>query len=521
MLATLLRLLGAVVFACAVLLTVLLAWPLPEPPNVGIAGDYLITDVTIIDVDKGMARSGQDVRVLKGTIASIEASIEPTSSIPLTEGVQLVDGSGKYLLPGLWDMHTHSTKLAPHYAHPLQVANGVTGVRDMWGCMSEADSFFACIDDRKRWNDALDDGTGLSPRYVSQSSFQINGGNEVPEGYPEFFRARNEEHARELASFYAAAGADFLKPYSELSERVYLALAREARQAGLTLQGHRPLRVSLDTMLAARQTSVEHARLFLFECHPDAEAFRALPDPSAAYTPAMRARLVDEHDEPRCTELMKRMAASDTWWTPTLQTMRMSAMAKDPVFRADPRLKYVPYLYQRLMWMPDADRKATEIDEQGRNVYAAMYELAKRNVNEARQLGVKLLTGTDSFDSYVFPGFSTHDELKELVAAGLSPAQALRTATLAPAEFVGAEDRFGTVSVGRSGDLLLLDANPLEDIGNSRSIAGLFLAGRFFDRQALDELLAFAEQRAGSLHQNVHVFWRAISSPLLRVQFAD
>ena len=496
----------------------LLAWPLPEPPRHGVAGNFLIRNVAVIDVGTGTIRHGQDVVLRDGKIASVG----PTLASRPTDSLIEVDGTGKYLMPGLWDMHTHSLKISPQYTHPLSVANGVTGVRDMSGCMSEPDSFLACIDDRKRWNEALKERSGLSPRYILQSSFKINDGKEVPDGFPQFFKARNADEARQLVAFYRQAGADFLKTYSRLSPAAYRALADEARRQGLMLAGHRPIRVSLEDVLAAGQRSIEHPRIFLEECHAGAAEFRALPDPLAAYNAEFRWRLIDGQDRDRCAVLMDSMADSNTWWVPTLQVLRMEARAGDPAFRADSRLRYVPYLFKKFFWTPDADRAAAQpADASGREPYAALYRMALGHVGQAHAAGVKILAGTDAGDTYVFPGFGIHDELAELVSAGLSPAAALRSATLDAAIFAGMEDDFGSISVGKAGDVMLLDANPLEDVRHTKQIAGVFFNGQYFDRDALDELLRFAEQQAGSVRTNLHLLWDFLSSPLLRAQAAD
>ncbi|WP_290744074.1 amidohydrolase family protein [Haliea sp.] len=496
----------------------LLAWPLPEAPQDGISGSFLIRDVSIVDVESGLVTSLQSVLVVDGKIASISA----TGSIDLDGATRVVDGTGKFLIPSLWDMHTHSTKLAPVHQHPLLIANGITGVRDLWGCMNKPDPFFACIEDRQAWNEATANQAGLSPRYVGQSSFQINGGSEVPKGFPDYFKARNPLEARQLVAFFADAGADILKVYSEISPAAYFALADEARARGLSLEGHRPLKVSLADVLAADQRSVEHARLFLFECYRGADEFRALNDPLGAYTPVLRARLVDEHDSERCRLLMQQFAESNTWWTPTLLTLRMGAMAGDSSFRTDPRLKYIPDLFLQLMWEPDADRaRDSGSDASGRNVNAEMYRLAQQHVGQAHAAGANLLAGTDVFDTYIFPGFSVHEELVELVAAGLSPIDALRTATINAATFSGVEDEFGSIEEGKAADMLLLNADPTRDIRSTQKIEGLFFNGQYYERSALDRLLEYAEQQAGSWRTNLHILWAAVRSPLLRVQLAD
>lgn len=497
---------------------ILLIWPLPKMPGDATEGDFLIQNVSVIDVKRGTVLQGQDVVLLNRKISGMG----PSGSLPFNEALITIDATDKYLMPGLWDMHTHSLKLSPQYMHPLFIANGVTGVRDMSGCMSEPDSFFACIDDRKGWNGALLDQSGISPRYILQSSFQINGGNEVPDGFPRFFKARNAEDVRQLVSYYRQQGADFLKVYSELPPPAYRAMAAEASSQGLVLAGHRPLRVSFEDMLAAGQRSVEHPRLFLLECYNDAASFRAMPDPLDAYDDEFRWRLVNEHNRERCTMLFESMAAADIWWVPTLQVLQMSALAGDRQFRSDSRLKYIPYLFRKFMWEPDADRAAEpRADASGRKLYSAMYQMALAHIRKAHSAGVKVLAGTDAGDTHIFPGFSIHDELVELVRAGLSPAEAIRSATLDAAVFSNVDGDFGSIAIGKTGDLILLDANPLENIGHTRQISGLFFNGQYFDRAALDELLRFAERQAGSVRTNLHLLWDGLTSPLFRVQLAD
>ncbi|WP_330968942.1 amidohydrolase family protein [Lysobacter sp. A3-1-A15] len=496
----------------------LLMAPLPMTPGVGVSGDFLVRNVAVVDVGRGAVRHGQDVVLRDGRIEAVR----PTGTAQPDGSLTTIDGSGKYLMPGLWDMHTHALKISPQYTHPLFIANGVTGVRDMSGCMSEPDSFLACIEDRQAWNRALERGESLAPRYVLQTGFKINGGAEVPEGYPAFFKARNAAEVRQLVTFYRHAGADFLKTYSELTPANYQALAVEARRQGLGLAGHRPLRVPLQDMLAAGHRSVEHPRMFYEECFPGAAAFRALPDPAAAYDTALRWRMVNEHDSRQCADLMAVMARSQTWWTPTLQVLGMGARAGDEAFRTDPRLKYVPVLFTRLLWTPDADRMAVQpMDADGREQYTTLYRMAVGHVGQAHAAGVKILAGTDAGDTYVFPGFGIHDELVEFVRAGLTPADAIRSATLDAAVFARLDDDFGSIETGKAADLLLLDANPLDDVRHTRRIAGLFFSGKYLDRAALDELLAFAEQQAGSVRTNLHLLWGGLSSPLLRVQAAD
>lgn len=508
----------ALAVALGIAMVVLLQGPLPETPRPGVSGDFLVRNVAVVDVVNDRIVPGRDVVVRNGRIHAIGASRADAGQ----EGLVVVDGGGKFLIPGLWDMHVHSLKISPQYTHPLSIANGVTGMREMWGCPGIADPFVACGDDIERWRAALRDHRHLAPRYIMRSSYAINGEQGVPGAAPEFFKARNAEEARALVAHHAADGVDLLKTYTNVSLAAYEALAAEASRRGLRVAGHLPARVPLRTVLAAGQHSVEHPRIFLFECYRGVDDFRALPDPTAAFTIDLRARLLDEQDPAHCAALMAEMAASGTAWTPTLQVLRMSAMAGDRAFREDPRQRYVPFLFWYGLWQSDADRAAAHArDASGRDVSAALYRLAMDHVRQAHAAGVRIVAGTDAGDTYVFPGFAIHDELVELVRAGLSPADALRSATIEAARFSGLAREFGSIEEGKVADMVLLDANPLADIRATGQIAGLFFNGQYLDRAALDELLAFAEDQAGGVRTNLHLLWGALRSPVVWAQAAD
>jgi hypothetical protein len=510
--------LAGLTITLALVLVALLNWPLPEMPRPGVTGDFLVRNVAIVDVVNDRIVPGSDVVIRTGRIESIEASLPGNGQ----RGLLVVDGAGKFLMPGLWDMHVHSLKISPQYTHPLSIANGITGVREMWGCPALPDSFVACGEEIERWRTELQAHGRLAPRYVMRSSYAINGEQGVPAAAPAFFKARNADEARALVAHHAADGVDLLKTYTNVSVAAYEALAAEASKRGLRVAGHLPVRVPLSLALAAGQHSVEHPRIFLFECYRGAAEFRALPDPMAAYTTDMRARFIDEHDPVRCAELMAEMAASDTWWTPTLQVLRMCALAGNREFREDARRRYIPFIFRASLWRWDADRAVAQARlASGRDVSAELYRQAMDNVRQAHDAGVRIVAGTDSGDTYVFPGFAIHEELAEYVRAGLLPADALRSATIDAARFSGQDRDYGSIEVGKVADMILLDANPLADIRSTGKIAGLFFNGQYLDRAALDELLAFAEDQAGSLRTNLQLLWGALRSPVVRAQAAD
>lgn len=518
MIRKILAILAILTLALAAVLALLLNWPLPETPKLGVSGDFLIRNVAIVDVVSGRIVPGRDVIVRDGRIDAIAAH-RPADG---QQGLIVVDGTGKFLSPGLWDMHVHSLKISPQFTHPLSIANGITGVREMWGCPGLPDSFMACGEDIERWRAQLRDHTQLAPRYILRSSYAINGEQGVPAAAPTFFKARNADEARALVAHQAAAGVDLLKTYTNISPEAYAALTVEASKRGLLVAGHLPVRVPLEKTLAAGQHSLEHPRIFLFECYRGAAEFRALPDPMAAYTSQMRGRFIDEHDPQRCAELMAAMAASRTWWTPTLQVLRKSALAADPAFRADHRLRYIPFVLRAGFWEPDADNDVAQAARTpGRDVHAEFYQLAMDTVRQAHAAGVRIVAGTDAGDSYVYPGFAIHDEMTELVRAGLTPTEALRSATIDAARFSSKDKDFGSIEVGKAADMILLDADPLTDINNTRKISGLFFNGQYIDRIGLDELLAFAEAQAGSLRTNLQLLWGALRSPVIWAQAAD
>ena len=498
------------------ILSAAIALPLASPPLVGESGDYAITDTNVIDIHTGDVRSGLTVIIESGEITGLQNGGQ------LPTGIKMIQGTGKYVIPALWDMHTHGLKVSPQIHHALFISNGVTGARDMSGCMDRDDNYWACPADRRRWTEQAKKGERISPIYVLQSSYQLNGGQEVPQGFPEFFRIADLAAAKKLVDFYRDQQVDFIKPYTELSREQYDNLVRQAKDGGLDLAGHKPIAVSLERALDAGQKSIEHGRLFLFECYDGIEKFRQLADPITHYDATLMRTMLRRQNEEKCSQLMGRMAASETWWTPTLTTLQMGAYSNDAAFRQDARQELIPYVVNELIWQPDIDRAARNgLDEEGVFVRTDFFEHAKAQVDRAQQMGVKLLAGTDNIDTYVFTGSSLHDELSMMVDAGLSPLQALRTATINPAIYAGMDQSYGSVEPGKRADLLLLNANPLADIDNTRDIHGLMYNGAYYDRDALNTLEAFARNMAASIRLNLKYLWSLFASPLMRVQLAD
>lgn len=503
---------------CVIGIALLIFLPLKSAPLLGKKGSYSLSEVSIVDTIGGDIVTGMTVLIERGRISGII----PSSQYQPRPGFIDIPARGKYLLPGLWDMHAHSLKLSPQLHHPLFLRYGITSIRDMSGCLTGDDSYWACPQDRSLWEQQAINGERVSPRYTLQSSYQTNGGNEVPAAYPDFFRLANRQDARELVEFYAGENVDFIKTYTELSSEQFASLVASTAREGIALAGHKPLTVTLASALQAGMKSIEHGRLFLFECFDGIDAFRQLDNPIAHYNAQFMRQMLQSQNEEKCNALMGAMADSDTYWTPTLTTLKMSAMANDPSFRRNPALQYIPYIVRKLLWEPDINRASRQgYDQEGRFVHSDFYAAASAQVELAHRLGVKLLAGTDNIDTYVFTGASLHDELEMMVEAGLTPLEAVQTATINPARFSGLDDEFGSVELGKHADLLLLDGNPLLDINNARDIFGVFFAGQYFDRDALAALDRYAIEVGQSIQVNIQFLFNLFASPLMRVQLAD
>jgi beta-lactamase class D len=345
-----------------------------------------------------------------------------------------VDATGLYVIPGLWDMHAH---LWDHDITPsLFLANGVTGVRDMG---SDAAATIAL---RAR-------GTG--PRIVTAGP--------VLDGFRED-DAPNRLMIRDVAGVRPALdglpAVDFLKVYHFLPRDVYFAIAQEAKRRGLPFAGHLPKDVTLAEAIEAGQNSIEH--------------FYGVRESILA------------NDEAAVEDAIRRSAAAGVWHTPTLAHYRSAA------FRDTSASPFMPDAYEqyltpamRSFWDKYMPPRVVPDDQLGarKEAYAKMQRATKR----MHDAGVRLLAGSDNGIKFVYPGFGLHDELQQLVDAGLTPAQALQTATVNASEYL---------RVKHENDFVLLRANPLENIRHTREIAAVIANGRYLDRSALDALLETA-----------------------------
>ena len=503
-------------------LGLLLLWPLSQPPLPTLSNQpLLIHNVQLIDVLTGEVRAGQSVWIDDGHIQRISPAAASDLAHNPSDNWHRIDGNNQFLIPGLQDMHTHSMQLSPQIHHPLWLAAGVTSLRDMSGCVAANDSFIACSSDRKFWQRQMQQGLRSSPRYLIQSSFALNGGSEVPDGMPAYLKLQSAADAKALVANYQQLGVDQLKVYTSMSPQQFQWLSAAAKPVGMALAGHLPWLVPLEDALDGGLRSLEHGRVFLFECSTAIAPYKAQPMRDGLVTADVWQQILGSQDAGLCQQKMQMLANSDSWWSPTLLTLQLGAKAMEPRFRKDTRLNTVPWLL-RLLWEGDADgwvEKGRAAD--GRYPQQQAFALALTQVKQAHQLGVKIIAGTDAPDSFVFTGSGLHDELALYVQAGLTPLQALQTATVNAARYSGTADHSGQIVVGFDADLVLMSANPLVDIQALRQVQGLVIAGHWYDQPRLTQLQQFAREQAGSLRISLHLISGALRSEMFRHQLAE
>lgn len=499
------------------IILIALFWPLPEIKMPVKSQNVLIKSVNVIDIKSGSVLTNRNVWIEGNRIKSLDGP--PTTAS--ASDVLVIDGTDQYLIPGLWDMHTHSTQHSPWLHHTLYIANGVTAVRDMFGQLGKYDSYWAGTKDRLRWNQKSEKHEQVSPRYVLQSSFQINGANSVPEGFPGFFEAQTSEDVYSLLAYYQEEQADFIKVYAEIPADSYRTLAKNSAKYNLHIAGHKPLNISLHEAVLAGQRSFEHGRIFMFDCFPFADSLLKATDKGKTYRNLMPS-MITKFDRAKAGELMHLMSVHNSHWVPTLQTLKVSAMADDEIFIRSPYINYIPTLRKILFWKPDLSRSVKDNTSAARQgINKKFYQSVKAQVAMAQRHGVPIMAGTDVTDTYVFPGFSLHTEMHDLADAGLTNLEALRAATLIPAQFSGREGDLGSIEAGKLADLVFLDRNPLVDITHTRAITGVMHNGIYYDKNALNKLKEVTEELAGSFHMNVKFMYSLIASPLMRKQIAD
>lgn len=512
-----LKVFSGIILFLVLTIVIAILWTMPHLKPPAKHNAVFIKSINILDVKSGNILKNRDILIKDNVITAID-TIGILKSDPT---LLIIDGTNKYLIPGLWDMHTHSTQNSEWLHHPLYIANGVTGIRDMSGQLDKRDSYWAGSKERLLWNDELSANNRVSPRYVLQSSFQIDGAHSVPDDFPEFFKLQKTEDVDSLLRFYKNEKVDFIKIYDQITAKSYKKLALLAPSYGIHIAGHKPISTSLEDAIMLGQRTFEHGRIFLMECFPGADSLRTADNWKKVISKSSESMLKD-YNPAMATRLMLLMKEHNAHWVPTLQTLKFEASAHEPTFLQNPNLKYIDFISKKLYWGLDvSNNKKKNLSNESKNISAGFYNAAKEQIKRASEIGVPIMTGTDVSDSYVFAGFSVHYELEDLTKSGLSNLKALQSATIIPAKFVGVDKNYGSIEIGKMADLVILNKNPLDHISNSKTIYGVIMNGLYYDSNKIDELKDFTQSLSSSFHMNVKVFYSFISSPLIRVQFAD
>jgi imidazolonepropionase-like amidohydrolase len=437
----------------------------------------IIHDVNVIDVTGGPTQAHRTVIVRDGQIAEIGSSAGSVGG-----KLQAVDvnGTGKFLIPGLWDMHVHMVfgdwfPRGKEVTLPLFIANGITGVRDMGGELEVL----------QQWRKEITAGTLIGPRMVI-SGPMLDG---PQPRFPSSIAIATPEDGRRAVDDLKRRGADFIKLQSLIPREAVFAIADETRKQGITFVGHVPDSVRASEASNAGQKSFEHL-IGIFEgSSPLEDAFLKGPK-----TPG---QFLSTYDSKRGATLFALLAKNHTWQCPTLVWERGGNLIDQTNFASDARAKYVPASWKDVTWKRFTEEITHDFNTDDLATRKRFVEKELEVVNEMHRAGIPFLAGTDTPPGvYIFPGFSLHEELQRFVAAGFTPMEALQTATLNPATFLGMEDRLGTIKKGKLADLVLLDANPLDDIRNTQKIAAVIVNGRYFSRADLDKMLAGVEAAA-------------------------
>ncbi|MBN8730106.1 MAG: amidohydrolase family protein [Acidobacteria bacterium] len=454
-----------------------------------------ITGVNVVDLTAGTIVPGQTVVVTGNRITALG----PAASTRPPAQTQVIDGSGHYLMPGLWDMHVHlrsnpvdrDRPLVDENAATLELflAHGVVGVREMGGDLHEH---------VLRWRDEIAAGKRLGPRILTAGR-KLDGA--VP-SWPGSVSTMSAADAREAVKQMKKEGADFIKVYyNEVELPLLRAVLEEAHAQGLKVTGHLPRNLTLAAALEAGLDGMEHG-MYLRTPKPEvwesylAEGRQRAKVSIAADGAETTKRQLWMHDAGEAGRIYAQLAARPFWVTPTLMVeARVRYEISEQKFDSDPRKRFFdPAIWAS--WNPETGRR--------RPPSGAVLEALKKSARQVRELtvqahkaGVPLLAGTDCgvSNNYVMPGWSIHEELAMMVEAGLTPAEALRTATSNAARWRGTEATEGAVAEGMRADLLLLRANPLTAIGATRELEALILGGRIFPRSQLDAMLRAAASR--------------------------
>ncbi|HBX67115.1 MAG: amidohydrolase [Balneola sp.] len=438
---------------------------------------YLITGVNVIDIETGNISENQSILINKNEIADI---FEDGAKSP--DVFETIAMEGKYVIPGLWDMHIHlrgGQELVPSNRSllPMYLASGVTSVRDAGGDLTP--SIFD-------WQSQIEAGSLEGPD-IYTSGPKIDGPDPTWEGSIEV--VNSEEISAALDSL-ESIGVDYVKIYeSTLSGEAYLEIIRQAEERGLTVTGHMPMSIFIDDAISEGLDGIEHLYYVL-----KGTSDRELEITSDVYNGRLGfwsavAELKESYNEDTARVFYQRLVEEEVYVIPTLHIDNILSFLHEVDHTDDEYLKYIPEdiqeTYQRRV------RSAQRRDAEAIQFEKELNDLFKKITGDMQAAGIKILAGSDAgaYNSYVYPGISLHKELQEFVSSGLTPLEALQASSLNGSLFFGDYDQTGSINIGKQADLLILNANPLSDIKNTEQIYSVVSNGKHYDKGELEKIL--------------------------------
>ena len=451
--------------------------------------DLLIRHATLIDVAGGRTVADQAVAVRGDTIIAVGADKRLSSSY---QAKQSIDATGRFIMPGLWDMHVHfggDQLIEENKALlPLYVAFGVTTVRD---CAEDISNSVL------EWRSAVASGKLLGPT-IYTSGPKLEGYKPLWKGTIEVGTPAEVDVALDRLQ---AMRVDFVKiTDNTLKPDIFEYAVKAAKARGLKTSAHTPYALTIEQAAKDGLSSVEHLDYLIKAGSPqEASIGTDYAAKKLSYGEASD-KFVETFDPTYAAQEYRRLAKLGIYVTPTLNMSRILAYLDREDHRNDAGLALVgPGLRKTYEWRVERAAKATQAQVAARH---KEYELSLKVLPMLRDAGIPILAGTDAgyLNSFNYPGIGLHDELQRYVEAGLTPREALASATITGAAFLGHSDRYGALAKGKAADVLILNANPLKNISATRDIQGVVFHGRWFDRAMLDGMLQTARQKAGAVN---------------------
>ncbi|MEM1112994.1 MAG: amidohydrolase family protein [Pseudomonadota bacterium] len=504
------------------------------PPTGKALNVLAIQGVHVVDTESGALLKDQTLLVSDGTVTAVGES----PSIP--PGTHVIAGEGRYVLPGLWNMHTHVSNFYPGFrleSMPAMVAHGVMYARNLNSdCFGAMCVFAQSVDEMRALGNQVVEGVMLGPRLVGLGSYAVNGPPEMGafmQDQPAYLAPTTAEQGRELARYLQQRGVDFIKPYSAINRAAYFGMMEEAVRLGLEVGGHLPQGVFLLEAIEAGQRSIEHAVQLPLACSPvEAEfrpAFERYVDLTQLQRDAFKTErpedydyvdsvkdhyrdIIERYDEAGCKALLAEWAAADSYYVPTHLTRWAETVMHQFPWEDDPRAAFVGDIALMLAWASNGRSYIKRFGERPEQEQAFIdyVTLGQQLTGLAHAAGVKLMVGTDVGDTLIYPGASFHDEMHMMVEGGMPAAAVLRAATVTAAEYEGMDDRHGSIAPGKAANLVLLVKNPLENIGNSSSVDAIYYQGRYYNRDELDVVMAGVESRAKGFNHFLRNGWDVV-----------